>query len=71
MSQEPVSRFITNWREKHEAKEHDLSKPLEQEEFLAAANSLLRHLAHTTHKATIYTVLDKDAVSTVFVRITQ
>jgi hypothetical protein len=71
MSQELISKFITEWRKQHEAKQYNLSQPEEQEAFFTAATSLLRHLTHTTRSATIYTLADKDAISTIFIRVSQ
>lgn len=66
-----ISKFMVDWREQHEAKKYKLVQSDEQEAFLEAATSLLRHLAHTAQSAAIYTVTVKDAVSTIYIRVTQ
>jgi len=71
LSQDLIASFIRVWKDKHEAKEYNLAQPVETEAFLEAAISLLRHLAHTRGKATIYTVSEKERISAVYVHIVQ
>jgi hypothetical protein len=68
---EPVVKFSQDWRDRHDGEEYNLTLPSGQEEFLAEATSLLRHIAHTARSASIYTVTDQDSISTVFIRITR
>ena len=64
--------FMPEWEREYGGKEFFLGDPQEKEKFLVAASELLRFLAHTARTATVCTVKqpDREAISTVFIRIT-
>lgn len=60
-------QFLKAWRGKYVGRSFDFSKSEDQEEFFEGMTEMVKHIIHSSAKASIYDVATLDGIETLYI----